>query len=42
MTPYDVPGPLGLEWLTPWLQALVDADAPQDQRVAGEALPVAA
>ena len=42
MTPQDVPGPLGFEWLSAWLQALVDADAPQDKRVAGEVLPVAA
>ena len=36
MTPQDVPGPLGLEWVAPWLRALADAATPQAPRAAAE------
>jgi hypothetical protein len=36
MTPRDIPGSLGLEWLEPWFAALRDAGTPQAPRAAAQ------
>jgi hypothetical protein len=36
MTPQDVPGPLGLDWIERRLRALAEASTPQVPRAAGE------